>query len=120
MPSAENQPERFNLDSEPADPSPLPPEVAELLEERPLAPIVNDEILFVSRGGATVEKVVKVSRRFVWTEMIASTDPNWRDTIEAGVNPLLRLSRNRITPVQGTLRVGDFNAFVSGVYRRSR
>jgi len=118
MSHPEQHPIRTNEDGIDPAPSVLPPDEAEFLKDRPVA-CLNDEILFISRGGATVEKVVKVSRRFVWTEMIASTDPNWRDTIEA-VNPLLRLSRNRITPVQGTLRVGDFNAFVSGVYRRSR
>ena len=109
MPLGERQPKEFTPGGEPLNFSPPPSELAQ-----------NDEILFVSRGGATVEKVIRVSRHFVWTEMIASTHPNWRDTIEAEANPLLRLSRNRITPVQGTLRVGDFNAFVSGVYRRSR
>lgn len=42
MPSAEYQPERFRTNSEPLNPSPLPPELAEFLKDRPVACLLHE------------------------------------------------------------------------------
>jgi len=41
MPSAESQPERFRPNSEPLDPSPLPPDLADFLRDRPFACVMQ-------------------------------------------------------------------------------